>query len=255
MFWEELSTINQLEEVLKGIFVLRENSSKSFDFVCGIGERLSSLIIYNYLNSLSQDVTLIDPTKIITCTNEFGTGKILIEKSKENARNYVSDLKKINICPGFIAGTLEGNFTTLGRGGSDYTAALFANFYRVSELQIWSDVSGLMTADPKLVARARAIPQLSYEDALELSHFGAKVIYPPTIQPALEENIPIIIKNTFNPEDLGTKITKSWEDQCTIKGISSIDDISLLNLSGSGMVGIPSFCARLSKHLQIEVLT
>jgi aspartokinase/homoserine dehydrogenase 1 len=241
--------INELEEVLRGIFVLKENSSKSFDFVCGIGERLSSLIIYKYLHGLSQDITLVDPTKIIICTNEFGTGEILIEKSKEKARSYVSNLKKINICPGFIAGTLDGNFTTLGRGGADYTAALFANFYKVSELQIWSDVSGLMTADPKLVAYARTIPQLSYEDALELSHFGAKVIYPPTIQPALEENIPIIIKNTFNPEDLGTKITKSWEDQSAIKGISSINDISLINLSGSGMVGIPSFCARLFQAL------
>ena len=241
--------INELEEVLKGIFELKENSSKSFDFVCGIGERLSSFIIYNYLNGLDQDVALVDPTKIITCTNEFGAGKILIEVSKEKAQSYVPNLKKINICPGFIAGTLDGNFTTLGRGGSDYTAALFANFYKVSELQIWSDVSGLMTADPRLVAHARTIPQLSYEDALELSHFGAKVIYPPTIQPALEANIPIIVKNTFNPKDLGTKITKSWEDNSTIKGISSIDDVTLLNLSGSGMVGIPSFSARFFQAL------
>ena len=123
---------------------------------------------------------------------------------------------------------MEGDFTTLGRGGSDYTAALFANFYKASVLEIWSDVSGLMTVDPRLVTAARVIPHLSYEDALELSHFGAKVIYPPTIQPALEQNIPITIKNTFKLTDVGTKITSSWEDNSTIKGISSIDEICLI---------------------------
>ena len=208
--------VNELEEVLKAIFVLRENSSKSFDYVCGIGERLSALIIYNYLKGLNKEVNLVDPTQILTCTNEFGFGHVIMDISREKAIKQLADLKEINICPGFIARTVEGDFTTLGRGGSDYTAALFANFYKASVLEIWSDVSGLMTADPRLVSAARVIPHLSYEDALELSHFGAKVIYPPTIQPALEQNIPITIKNTFNLTDVGTKITSSWEDNSTI---------------------------------------
>ncbi len=241
--------INELEEILKAIFVLRENSLKSFDCVCGIGERLSALIVYNYLKGLNKEVNLVDPTQILTCTNEFNFGHVIMDISREKAIKQLVNLKQINICPGFIARTLEGDFTTLGRGGSDYTAALFANFYKAPVLEIWSDVSGLMTADPRLVTAARVIPHLSYEDALELSHFGAKVIYPPTIQPALEQNIPIIIKNTFKLTDLGTKITSSWEDNSTIKGISSIDEICLLNLSGSGMVGIPNFSARFFQAL------
>ena len=177
--------INELEDVLKGIYLLRENSLKSRDYVWGMGERLSSLIIYKYMAGLTADLDYLDPTKIITCTNSFGTGIVIMQLSKEKAQKIVLKLKKITICPGFIAGTLEGDFTTLGRGGSDYTAALFANFFRVSRLEIWSNVSGLMTADPRLVPNARVISHLSYEEALELSHFGASVIYPPTIQPAL----------------------------------------------------------------------
>ena len=252
--------INELEDVLKGIYLLRENSLKSRDYVWGMGERLSSLIIYKYMAGLTVDLDYLDPTKIITCTNSFGTGIVIMQLSKEKAQKIVLKLKKITICPGFIAGTLEGDFTTLGRGGSDYTAALFANFFRVSRLEIWSNVSGLMTADPRLVPNARVISHLSYEEALELSHFGARVIYPPTIQPALEQNIPIEIKNTFDLRDEGTQITGYWEDTSIIRGISSIDEVSLLNLSGSSMVGIPNFSARLfhalaQKNISVIIIT
>jgi bifunctional aspartokinase / homoserine dehydrogenase 1 len=252
--------INELEDVLKGIYLLRENSLKSRDYVWGMGERLSSLIIYKYMAGLTVDLDYLDPTKIITCTNSFGTGIVIMQLSKEKAQKIVLKLKKITICPGFIAGTLEGDFTTLGRGGSDYTAALFANFFRVSRLEIWSNVSGLMTADPRLVPNARVISHLSYEEALELSHFGARVIYPPTIQPALEQNIPIEIKNTFDLRDEGTQITSYWEDTSIIRGISSIDEVSLLNLSGSSMVGIPNFSARLfhalaQKNISVIIIT
>ena len=157
--------------------------------------------------------------------------------------------KKINIAPGFIGRTFDKDIITFGRGGSDFSAALFANFVDADELQIWSDVNGLMTADPRWVSAAHVIEHLSYEEALELSHFGARVIYPPSIQPALEKNIPIRIKNTFKPESPGTLVTRSWEDAETIRGISSISEITLLNLSGSGMVGIPSFSSRLFQAL------
>ncbi|MDA8889935.1 bifunctional aspartate kinase/homoserine dehydrogenase I, partial [Cyclobacteriaceae bacterium] len=126
---------------------------------------MSVLIIYNYLKGLKKEVNLVDPTQILTCTNEFGFGHVIMDISREKAIEQLADLKQINICPGFIARTVEGDFTTLGRGGSDYTAALFANFYKASVLEIWSDVSGLMTVDPRLVTAARVIPQLSYEDA------------------------------------------------------------------------------------------
>ncbi|MFY0687056.1 MAG: bifunctional aspartate kinase/homoserine dehydrogenase I [Cyclobacteriaceae bacterium] len=244
--------LNELEDVLKGVFLLKEVTAKSRDFVWSFGERLSSLIIYNFINADTKDVYLIDPLQVITCDESFGEGKVDMRVSSYKAQELISSLGRISISPGFIASTEKGELITLGRGGSDFSAALFANFYKVDTLEIWTDVSGLMTADPRLVSDATVISHLSYEEALELSHFGAKVIYPPSIQPALEKNITIKIKNTFRPADEGTTVTRSWEDANTIRGISSIRDISLLNLSGSGMVGIPNFSSRLFGALSEE---
>ncbi|MEM9326532.1 MAG: bifunctional aspartate kinase/homoserine dehydrogenase I, partial [Bacteroidota bacterium] len=162
----------------------------------------------------------------------------------------IDSFAQVNVFPGFIASTTEGITTTLGRGGSDYSAALFANLFNATELEIWTDVSGLLSADPNLVKQARVIEHLSYEEAMELSHFGAKVIYPPSIQPALSKGIPILIKNTFKPDDAGTRVTQEWdEDKELIRGISSIKNVVLLNLTGAGMVGIPAFSHRFFKAL------
>ncbi|MDH5610489.1 MAG: aspartate kinase, partial [Cyclobacteriaceae bacterium] len=244
--------VNELEDILKGVFLLQELTAKSKDYVLGFGERLSSLMIANYFEGELGQTALIDPTKYIVCEPRFGNGNVLLEKSQKRVQVLKKDLAPINICPGFIASTEKGELITLGRGGSDYSAALFANFLAAESLEIWTDVDGLMTADPRWVKSAHLIEHLAYEEALELSHFGAKVIYPPTIQPALMKNIPIAIKNTFNPSSPGTTITRSWEDTETIRGISSIHDISLLNLSGSGMVGIPNFSYRLFRALSDE---
>ena len=154
------------------------------------------------------------------------------------------------MAPGFIASDAEGNTTTIGRGGSDYTGAIFAAALKVTALEIWTDVSGMMTADPRIVQNAKEIPQISYQEAMELSHFGAKVIYPPTIQPVMHQNIPVWIKNTFEPNHPGTIIkNESPADTNFIRGISSINDICLLSLEGSGMVGIPGFSKRLFEAL------
>jgi len=236
--------INELEDVLKGIFLIRELTPKSNDFVLSFGEKISSLLIYHFLAN-SIELTQINPLEIISCDRNYGNGTVDFKKSKECALALQPKLSNVNICAGFIASTDHGELITLGRGGSDYTAALFAGFYQADRLEIWTDVSGIMTADPRLVSNARAIPHLSYEEALELSHFGAKVIYPPSIQPAMESNIPILIKNTFSHESEGSTITRSWEDTQTIRGISSIREITLLNMSGSGMIGVPNFSYRL----------
>ena len=151
--------------------------------------------------------------------------------------------------PGFIGSDARGATTTIGRGGSDYTAAIFAAATNATIVEIWTDVSGMMTADPRLVANAKVIPHISYQEAMELSHFGAKVIYPPTIQPVMNKNIPVWIKNTFAPGDYGTLIeSRAVKNGSSIRGISSINKIALLSLEGSGMVGIPVFRKDYLKH-------
>ena len=146
------------------------------------------------------------------------------------------------VVPGFIASDSHGATTTLGRGGSDYTAAILAAASDAEKLEIWTDVSGMMTADPRLVLNARVISEISYQEAMELSHFGAKVIYPPTIQPVMAKSIPVWIKNTFAPADMGTLIEDIGSSNGkNIRGISSVNNMALLSLEGSGMVGIPGF--------------
>ncbi len=173
--------------------------------------------------------------------------------------DYFSQSKAVvHIFPGFIAADSSGSTTTLGRGGSDYTAALIAAAVDAEVLEIWTDVSGMMSADPRFVRNVRQIPRITYREAMELSHFGAKVIYPPTIQPVMAKSIPVLIKNTFAPDDPGTLIQTSAEtDGQMIRGITSIDKIAILSLEGSGMVGIPGFSKRLFDALsraQINVI-
>ena len=157
------------------------------------------------------------------------------------------------VLPGFIASNEKGVTTTLGRGGSDYTAAIYGAALQVKAVEIWTDVSGMMTADPRWVPNAKMIPHISYEEAMELSHFGAKVIYPPTIQPVMKKNIPVWIKNTFAPADYGTLIEKdARNNENSVRGISSMNKIALLSLEGSGMIGIPGFSKRLFEALANE---
>lgn len=246
--------INELENLCDGVFLLQELTPRTLDTVMSYGELLSSLIISARLNTLQISHQWVDARELIKTNSNFG--KALVEFKSTNAaiENYLKQhAEQLFIVPGFIASDYNGDTTTLGRGGSDFTAAIIAAAMDAQLLEIWTDVSGMMTADPRLVNNAKIIPNISYQEAMELSHFGAKVIYPPTIQPVMDKGIPIWIKNTFAPDDYGTLIEqKAVGNKNSISGISSIAKISLLSLEGSGMVGVPGISKRLFEALSSE---
>lgn len=253
-----LSTIkqqfNELEDICEGVFRLGELSNRTQDRIISFGEILSSKIISSYMQSIQIKNEWLDSREIIKTNSNFGfaavdfsiTNKLIEEKIKSSAQTLF-------IAPGFVASDAEKHTTTLGRGGSDYSASIYAAALNVEDLEIWTDVTGMMTADPRWVPNARTIQHTSYREAMELSHFGAKVIYPPTIQPAMQKGIRIWVKNTFESDAYGTLIEElTKQDGEIITGISSINHISLLSLEGSGMVGIPGFSKRLFEALANE---
>lgn len=233
----------ELDQVLTGIALVGELTPKTLDRIMGMGERLSSLIISRYL----EKSVLIDSSELIRTDSDFGKATIDVKMTYQLIRDKFSGFKGVAVAPGFIARNNAGEFTTLGRGGSDYTAALFAAALDAESLEIWTDVNGFMTADPRVINNAYTIPLLTYSEAMELSHFGAKVIYPPTILPVYQKGIPILIKNTFEPDHVGTLIKSRQEEgkDRLIKGISSISGIVLLTLQGLGMVGVTGISMRL----------
>jgi aspartokinase/homoserine dehydrogenase 1 len=255
---------NALEEICNSVFYLNELSLRTKDRIISFGELLSSKIIAAFLHSKNIDHKWLDSRELIKTNNNYGfaavdfesTNKLIEEAITLSDNLPVGRYAKIFIAPGFIASDDEGNTTTLGRGGSDYTAAIFAAAINASSLEIWTDVNGIMTADPRWVTNAKTIERISYQEAMELSHFGAKVIYPPTIQPVMLKNIPTLIKNTFQPNEKGTTIehlsNSPSADGGIITGISSINTIALLSLEGSGMIGIPGFSKRLFEALANE---
>ncbi|MFN2391920.1 MAG: bifunctional aspartate kinase/homoserine dehydrogenase I [Pyrinomonadaceae bacterium] len=237
----------ELEKICEGVFLLHELSPRTLDRIIGYGEILSTGIFAAKFDSLGIENVWKDSRELIVTDSNFGFATVNFEKTNARIRDFFKNSSaKLYILPGFIASDADGATTTLGRGGSDYTAAILAAALNAEVLEIWTDVSGMMTADPRFVRNVREIPRISYREAMELSHFGAKVIYPPTIQPVMAKGIPVWIKNTFAPEDFGTLIeAETAPEKEIIRGISSIDKISVLNLEGSGMVGIPGFSKRL----------
>ncbi len=242
---------NEIEDICNGIFLLGELSNRIKDRLVSYGEILSSQIIAAALSEKGIDVSWKDSRELIITDSNFNHATVDFSASEKKIKEYLkSTSHKLIILPGFIAADKNGTTTTLGRGGSDYTAAILAASVNATVLEIWTDVSGMMTADPRLVTNAKIISQISYQEAMELSHFGAKVIYPPTIQPVMAKSIPTWIKNTFSPEDVGTLIqNQAIENGSKVRGISSINKITLLSLEGSGMVGIPGFSKRLFEAL------
>jgi aspartokinase/homoserine dehydrogenase 1 len=237
---------NNLEDLLHGVYLLKELSPRTLDLVLSFGERFASMIISSYLNQLGIPAEWLDMRQLIKTNDNFGNAKVIEDTSFDNIRKYFEIHDKLQIATGFIGSTLKGETTTLGRGGSDYTAALIGAALDTEEIEIWTDVNGVMTTDPKKVKNAFSQPSLTYIEAMEMSHFGAKVIYPPTLQPAFTKKIPLRIKNTFNINFEGTLISESSTNRdYLIKGISSIENISLINLTGSGMVGVPGVSSRL----------
>lgn len=245
---------NELEGVCDGVFLLGELSPRTKDRIVSYGELLSSMMISAAFQALQLDQLWIDSRKLITTNSNHGNASVNFETTDQQIQNHFEQFKhKLYVAPGFISSDDQNNTTTLGRGGSDYTPAIFAAACQASVLEIWTDVSGMMTADPRLVQNAKPIQRISYQEAMELSHFGAKIIYPPTIQPVMSRNIPVWIKNTFAPDEYGTLIeNESAVTDSFIRGISSINKISLLSLEGSGMVGIPGFSKRLFEALAHE---
>ncbi|MBU2940138.1 bifunctional aspartate kinase/homoserine dehydrogenase I [Lacinutrix sp. C3R15] len=246
--------LQDLKSLLDGIYLINELSPKTSDKLVSFGELLSSYIIAETLKSRSINAQLKNSQELVVTNSNFTKAEVEYDTTNKNIKDYFNTAnQKITILPGFVSKSKLGEITTLGRGGSDFTAAIIAAALQVEQLEIWTDVSGMFTANPKLVKQAFPIDKISYQEAMELSHFGAKVLYPPTVQPVLNLNIPIHIKNTLKPEETGTVISKNASaGNSPIKGISHISNIALLTLEGSGMIGIPGFSKRLFETLAQE---
>ena len=228
--------LDELKDIYQGLYLLKDISSNMEDTVVSYGERLSSLIV----GALIEEAEVFDARSFMKTERKHNKHLLDSELSNQLIRETFRELPKVSVVPGFISSDKNtGRVTNLGRGGSDYTAAVIAAVLEASVLEIWTDVDGFMTADPKVISTAYAIEELSYVEAMELCNFGAKVVYPPTIYPAFHENIPILIKNTFNPKAQGTIIRAQLSDNTKpIKGISSINDTALITVQGLGMVGV-----------------
>lgn len=241
-----------LNSVAYGVYLLGELSPASLDAIQGCGELVSSRILATKMASLGVPTKWIDSTSIIRTHNVAGKEVVDMELSYENVGKMIENnpITMLFVAPGFIASDQKGRMVTLGRGGSDFSASIYAVGSKARSLETWKDVPGIMTADPKIVPDARLVKHISYKAALELSHFGAKVIYPPTIQPVVKARIPILVKCTFDPDGEGTIIEQNppMTDQHTI-GISNSNNIALISLEGSGMVGVPGMAARMFRAL------
>ena len=242
-----ISLLEELENIFKGVFLVRDISQKTSDIIVSYGERLSSLILTHVISGAQ----LFDAREFIKTEKQFRKHIVDFKSSNKLIKKTFTEIPSISVVPGFIAQDVHtGETSNLGRGGSDYTASILAAALDATILEIWTDVDGFMTADPKVISSAYVIKELSYIEAMELSNFGAKVIYPPTIFPVYHKNIPILIKNTFNPEAQGTFISKNKTQSAkSIKGISSIDDTCLITVQGLGMVGVIGVNYRIFKAL------
>jgi aspartokinase/homoserine dehydrogenase 1 len=249
-------TFNELEDVLHGVFLVKERTPRTLDYIMSFGERLSAYIIAEAMKDQGIEAEFLDARTVVRTDNTFGYARIDFEKTNVLIQNHFKTQSNVQVITGFIGLSPSGETTTIGRSGSDYTAAIFAGALKATDLEIWTDVDGMMTADPRKVKKAFTVKEMTYEEAMELSHFGAKVIFPATMQPALINRIPIWIKNTFNPSFEGTVISEnSGAKHLIIKGISSMDKISLLSVQGSGLVGVVGVSMRLFGTLAKESIS
>lgn len=254
-------TIYELGEILQGVYLLRECSPKTLDFVASFGERLSAAIIAKAFTAKGIPAEYVDAREMILADDSFGCAEVDFEASYPQIQARLRRAKSLPLITGFIAGTSDGRTVTLGRGGSDFTAAIVGAAIEAHEIEIWTDVDGIMTADPRLVATAIPIPSLTFEEAMELSHFGAKILYPPTVQPALHRGIPIRIRNTMNPSFPGSVISASQQHgKPAVTGISTIAEVALLRVQGQGMQGVTGVARRVfgalaSQNISVILIT
>jgi aspartokinase/homoserine dehydrogenase 1 len=246
-------SFEELQDILHGIFLVKELSTRTLDFVMSFGERLSCYIISEALKSKVESVHYLDARTVIKTDENFGAARVNFSLSNQNLTEYFKSYTGLTIVTGFLGFTENSETTTLGRGGSDFTASIVAAALSAEEIEIWTDVDGVMTADPRKVIKAFSIDHLTYEEAMEMSHFGANVIHPPTMQPALNENIPIKILNTFNKDFAGSIISdKITPGSYLIKCVTSIPEVALFRVQGSGMFGVTGTAMRVFGTLARE---
>lgn len=258
---EQQASIDELEQFYHGIGLLKELSPRSLDAIASFGEILSCRQIAAVLEESGIRSKFIDARTMIRTDNNFGEAAIDFSFSESAIKNEIVPLVRNGIVPvvtGFIASTEDGITTTIGRSGSDYTGSIVGAAVGSSEIWIWTDVDGVMTADPRVVKSAQVLSEISYREAAEMSYFGAKVIHPKTMVPAIEKNIPIRIKNTFNPTHGGTLISaSSQKNKHSAKTVTSIDGLSIISIEGNGMIGVPGISARIFSSLaraQVNVM-
>ncbi|MDR2662347.1 MAG: aspartate kinase [Treponema sp.] len=242
------ASVTELSRMLEGVDILRELSPRTLDGIMSFGERLSAPLIARILRSSGIAAEYLDSRPLIVTDGNYGGARFIPADTYRRIRERLSagGAGTLFVASGFVASSEEGSVTTLGRGGSDLSAAIYGAAIGAESVEIWTDVDGILTADPKQVKNAFRIDSISYEEAMELSHFGAKVLHPPTIKPALEQGIPIVIRNTFNPSSPGTRIAGAAEpSEYPIRGISSLHRVTLVRIQGSGMVGVAGFSFRL----------
>lgn len=253
-----MAICNELSGIAKGASLVGELTLRTRDLILSFGERLSAFLIAQALKPEIAEAKYVDARNLIRTDANYGHARVDFEHTDTLIKEYFATSTGLNVVTGFIGSTAQGQTTTLGRSGSDYTASILGAALKAEAIEIWTDVDGVMTADPRFVKEAQSIEQLSYNEAMEITHFGSKVIFPATMQPAMAKEIPILVKNTFNPSHKGTLICKeSGKGNGFIKGISSLRDICLINIEGSGMVGVAGVSARMFRVLaqhQISVI-
>lgn len=239
-----------LGDILYGVELVRECSLKSRDMIVSFGECLSCYMMTEYLKEFSLPAWYLKASRVILTDSNFGSATVNLEESYLRIRQLVNKEGGLAVATGFIAADEKGNITTLGRNGSDYSASIFAAAFQGAELEIWTDVDGVLSVDPRIVKNAFVIPKLSVQEAMEMSYFGAEVIHPYTLIPAIDKNIRVWIKNTLNPETKGTVIsTEESQSMGLITGIASINHTALINVEGSGMVGMKGVAGRIFSAL------
>lgn len=245
-----------LGELLNSIYLSRDFNPRFRDLILSFGERNSNRILTEALRSRGIDCTYADARKMIKTNNRFGGARVLQEITQQKIAAHFQEHNNIQVVTGYISSTIDEISTTLGRGGSDYTASLIGSALKLDRIEIWSDVNGVMTANPTIVAEARNLKELNYMEAMEFSHFGAKVLYPPTILPAKKSDTAILIKNSLRPEDSGTRIIseKNLDQEEDISGITSIPGLSIMTLEGGSGRGIHGLAGRLFSCLSEEDL-
>lgn len=254
--------INEIEDLLQGVYSLRELSFQSKDLILSYGEKCSTFLLSQIAKQYFSESIYVDASNLIKTDSNFGNARVHTPVTEHLLQEFYKEHShQILFFTGFIASNENNRITTLGRGGSDYTAAIIAAALDAEEIELWSDVDGMLTADPRVVKKAFSLSELSYTEAMELSYFGAKVIYPPAMIPAFRKKIPIVLKNTFNPSFKGTRIEEhTHKNAYPIRGISSIDEISLINITGSGMIGKIGFSGKLfsllaREHINVILIT